>query len=87
MNAKAMLFVDDRKCEILKVDAVLKQGMGANQDLRLSAGDALEYALSVLTLVPTGEHRDTDVQIACKRLDKVKVLMGENLGRRHESRL
>ena len=41
MNAKAVLFVDNHQPQFLKIDTVLKQRMGANQNIDLATGQSL----------------------------------------------
>ena len=87
-DAEAVLLVDDREPQPRQLDVLLEQRVGADRELRLAAGDrraALRAAPSpawppdsqaIVTPQPSSHCRELAV-----------VLLGEDLGRRHERHL
>ena len=57
MHTKAVLFINDDKAKVLKLDTVLKQCMRANNQLCLATGDCLKRAASGHGTLATREPR------------------------------
>lgn len=84
MNAKTVLLVDDGKPQILKSHRLLKQGVGADDDLRRARSDCRQRFRPRRALVPPCEQRDLDARSPRQRFKPGEVLPGENIGRGHQ---
>ena len=87
LDAEAVLLVRDDETETEKRHRVADERVRADDHVELSAGECLLY----LALLPDG-HRarqpsDTDAKRLKQRAQRVLVLLGEDLGRRHEGTL
>ncbi|VVN26570.1 hypothetical protein PS624_04614 [Pseudomonas fluorescens] len=83
LHTEAMLFVDDHQREVLELHFVLEQRVGADHHRR-AAGDLFQRGDAVLALELAGQPRDVDAQRFEPALEGDEVLLGENLGRRHQ---
>ena len=84
LHAKAVLLVDDGQPEIAKLYVILKQRVGADNHGGLAGGDQLQLvgALLALELARYPGHRQP--QGTEPALEVVEVLLGQNLGWRHQ---
>ena len=87
MHAEAVLLVDHRKAEIAEHDAVLEQGMGADDDVDRPGCQVGENGLALLAFFASGEDLDTQAGCLGERRDGGEVLTGEDFGRGHHRRL
>ena len=87
MDAEAVLFVDHRQGQVAKLDALLKQRMGADGDGHLATGQAVEDGLAVAAPFAAGQKVDLGPGGGGQGLDGGQVLARQNLGRRHQGRL
>ena len=86
-HAEAMLLVDDGEPQAVEGHLVLEERVRADGELRLAAGDGLQRGLLRARLEAAGEPAHLHAQ----RLQPVRelevVLLGEDLGGRHERHL
>ncbi|MNB92028.1 hypothetical protein D3C75_391200 [compost metagenome] len=86
LYAETVLFVDDHQCQVLELHFVLEQRVGADHHRR-AAGDLLQRGDAVLALELAGQPRDFNAQRLEPALEGDEVLLGENLGGRHQRNL
>ena len=85
-NTKAMLLVDDSEPEVIKENVGLYQCMSADHQLHRSISGSCKK----LSPTPMGRRSGQQPhlhQAAGESIDRLKVLVGKCLGRRHEGRL
>jgi hypothetical protein len=58
VDAEAVLLVDNGEGEIVEFDLVLEQCMGADQEVDVAGGEAVESAGAVAAALASGEDRD-----------------------------
>jgi hypothetical protein len=87
LDAEPVLLVDDRDREVGEPDLLLDQRVGADRDLRLSAGDPRSRGRVLLRGQGAREQHERDVELGADPLDRQEVLLGERLGRRHQRAL
>jgi hypothetical protein len=87
VNAEPVLLVDHSQGEVPVHHRFLEQGVGADHDLGLSIGDALEQLGAFLALGAGCEHGNLDTGRFGHFPDRGVVLAGEDLGRGHQHRL
>ncbi len=87
MHAEAVLLVDDHEGEVLEGDRLLKQRVGADQDVDAPVAQARKDLLPLLATLAPGEKGDAKTRRRGEALDGLEVLPGEQLGRRHQRRL
>ena len=89
IHAEAVLLIRDHQRELVIHDLLLKQGMGANDEVRIVDGDALIERLPLLRRHRARhKHRSKREGILLDhRLHLRIVLLRENLRRRHQGRL
>ena len=88
MHAEAVLLVDHREAEVAERDVLLEQRVGAEDDVDLAGCDApASVGCARRALVAAGEQGDAQARRLGQRREPLKVLAGEDLGRRHQRRL
>ena len=87
MHAEFVLLVDDDQAEILEDDMLLKQSMRADQNVDASALQRLDDLRALAAPLAPGEQRDAQAGGGTECADGLKMLPGEQLGRRHQRRL
>ena len=98
LHAEAMLLVDDHEPEVVEVDGVLQERMGADDDAGLARGDGSEFVAALPRGLRAREIGDPRAQVARaeqsglreraeERSDGAQVLLGEHLGRGKQSSL
>ena len=88
MHAEAMLFVDHGEAEIAKGDALLKQGMGADDDIDLPVGERGAGAGAFGALVASREQsRGAGRRARHIGAMRLEMLARQHLRRRHQGRL
>ena len=86
LHAEAVLFVDDRQCKALEFHFILEQRVGADHHRRAVA-DAFQCRRAGLALELAGQPGDFDVQRLEPLAEVEEMLLGEDLGRRHQRHL
>ena len=86
-DAEAMLLVDDRQAEPGKAHLLLDQRMRADDEPGLARRDLLEHLVALLALAAAGEPGDGDAERREPADELLQVLLGEDLGRRHQGAL
>jgi len=84
MHAKAVLFVNHGKSQVLEVHIRLKQGMCANEDVDRPGREPLQQLRARATLLAAGEQGKPQASRLGERSDGVGVLPRQDLRRRHE---
>ena len=84
MHAEAMLLVDDGEREIVECDVVLKQRVGADQEIDLAVREPRENVVALLAALAAGQDGDAEAGGFGERCDGVEMLAGEDFGRRHQ---
>ena len=79
-----MLFVDDREPQIGELDALLEQGVGADDDARATRTHRLETGSPLRRAELAGQPADVDAERIEPGGEVQQVLLGEDLGRRHQ---
>ena len=87
VHAEAVLFVDDGQGEIVERHLVLKQRMGAEQQVDVAEREPVEDFRARAAALAPGEDGDVEACGLGQRRDGGEMLAGEQLGRRHERRL
>ncbi len=86
-DAEAMLLVDDDKSKLPEADRILDQRMRADDHVERAAGELRLHLAALLCGRRPGEDRDAKARRLEQAPDVDEVLLGENLGRRHEGDL
>jgi hypothetical protein len=86
-HPEAVLFVDHCQLQALEDDVVLKERVGADDDLDLAGGEPGQLLLAGRALVAAGDQHRLDPMRRQRSGDGFVVLAGEDLGRRHEGGL
>ena len=84
LHAKAVLLVDDGQPEVAKLHVILKQRVGADNHGGLAGGDQLQLVGARLALELARHPGHRQPQGTEPALEVVEVLLGQNLGWRHE---
>ena len=87
MHAEAMLLVDDDQGERGELDALLKQGMCADDDGRMPGANPLQDGAARLAGLPPGQQRHGNPQRLEPAPKILRMLVGQKFGRRHQRRL
>src|SRR5690606_31264363 len=85
LDAEAMLFVDDHESEILELDVVLQELVGADHDVDAAARDALQHFLGSLRAAKARQLLDAYGPIRKPVGERAVVLLRQQ-GRRYEHR-
>ena len=86
-DAEAVLLVDDGEAEVAEGDVGLEERVGADEDGDLAGGEGGELGGALGALVAAGQQVEADAGGLGERRERVEVLAGEDLGRRHQRRL
>ncbi len=86
-DAKAVLLVDHAQTHARHAHVLLNQGVGADDELNLAAGNALEQNFSFPRRRRCRQERGGDAESLGKFLQGAIVLLGEHFGGRHPERL
>ncbi len=84
MHAETVLLVDHGEPEIAKADAFLEQRMGPDRDVDRAGGEPIEDSAAFRALVAAGEEREPQPGGAGEGAERLIMLAGEDLGRRHK---
>ena len=82
-----MLLVNDSQTQARKHHIILNHGMCAHKDMDGSSLQVFEDRSTFLTLHATSEQFNTDRHIAQKGTNGLKMLLGKNLSRSHDTGL
>ena len=86
-HAEAMLLVDDGEAEIGEGDALLKQRVGADDNVDLARSPARRASRAARRLVAAGEQGNPQARAFGELAPCARMLAGEHFGRRHHRRL
>jgi hypothetical protein len=86
-DAEAVLFVDDDEGETVEPDGRLDQRVCADQKVDLPPLEGAEQRLPLAPAHPAGQEPHADARRRQPRGEAVRVLLGEDLRRSHESAL
>ena len=87
LDPETMLLVDHHQSEPLKRDALLKQRVGTDNDSRLAGGNPLSHRGLLGRGLPPEEQLRLEIERSQQRFQRGPVLLGQQLGGRHERRL
>ena len=87
MHAETMLFINDHQAQLMKGDRFLKQGMGADDHLRLSGSDPFQLFTAFSAFLPAIEPSDVQAQWLQPGHESLTVLFGKNFRRGHHGGL
>jgi len=87
VHAEAVLLVDDDERQVAKRDTFLEQRVRADDELRITAGDAVERIAPRRGALAAAEPGRLDAKRFEPGREVAPVLFGEQLGRRHDRRL
>ena len=82
-----MLFVDNDDPELLKLHVIVEQGMGADNECRLTLRNAFQALAALPAFDRPGEEHHWQVERLQELLQGGEVLLGQNFRGSHESRL
>ena len=83
IDPETMLFVDNDQRKPREPDALLEQGMGADDDPGVARSDLFENLLTGGTGHRSGEQADLDIQGAQPAGDRLVLLFGQQFGGHH----
>src|SRR5205807_1663642 len=83
-HAEAMLLVDDDETELVKAHIALHKRMGTHDEMDAASFDFGKLLLPGGGGRRAGEQSDSKARRLQQTRDVEKMLLGENLGRRHE---
>ena len=86
-HAKAVLLVDHHEAEIAVIDRVLKDRVGADQELDRAIEQPHQDRLALAPLGPARQQRDLHPRRAEHLPERLEMLARENFGRRKQRRL
>ena len=87
VHAEAVLLVDDRERQVMKLDFVLEQRMGADQQVEVAGNESCQDFAAFLAALAAGEDRKPQPGCRGERRHGLVVLAREDLGRRHQGGL
>ena len=82
-----MLLVDHGEREVLEVDPLLEERVGADQDIDLAGGQRRQRSFSRAPRIPPREQGEGDAAALQQSAERIGVLVGQQLGRHHQSGL
>ena len=85
--AKAVLLVDDRQRQVFEFHFVLNDGVGADHQARFAALDERQHLAPLFGFLAAGEPRGFHTQRLQPGYEFAKVLLGQDLGGRHQGAL
>ena len=87
VHAEAVLLVDDGEREIVKRHVVLKQRVGADDEIDIAGGERRQNLRAFAAALAAGEDGEADAGGRRQPRDGGEMLPRQNFGRRHERRL
>ena len=84
MHAESMLFIDDHQCELRECDAFLKQRVCADDQRGETLANPFEHGAARLAGLPPRQQRHGDPERLEPAPEILRMLIGEQFGRRHE---
>ena len=84
VHAEAVLLIDHHQCQRGKLDALLKQGVRADDDSGMTQPNALEHGAARLARQPSAQNGHRDAERLEPAAEILRVLIGEQFGRRHQ---
>ena len=87
MHAESVLFVDDDQGEALEHHLFLEDGVGTHHHLDAAIGDGGQRFFSCLALLLARQPADSDAERFQPLGEVDGVLLGQQLGRRHQPHL
>ena len=82
-----MLFVGDDETEIAEDDILADKRVRADDQLRLAGGDLFARRALLRGRLRAGQKQNLHAERPKERRERLRMLLGEDLGRRHERRL
>ena len=86
-DAKAVLLIDHHQSQLLKHDALLKQGMGAAHRMNIAIGEAFQHHALVTGLILAGQHFEAQADLGHQGGEARIMLAREDFGWCHQGRL
>ena len=86
-DAEAMLLVDDREAQPREPHLLLDQRVRADDEAGFARRDLGEHLVALLALAAAGEPGDRDAERRQPADQLLQVLLGQDLGRRHQRAL
>ena len=86
-DAEAVLLVDDDEAEPQELDGILEERVRPDEHVDAPAGERVEDLRARLALHAPRQELGAEARLAEDPEDRREVLLGEDLGRRHERRL
>ncbi len=86
-DAEALLFVDDEQAEVLELEVLREDAVGADEDVDLACGGLLEDVLLLFCGAEARDHLDVDGEVGEAALEGFEVLEGEDGGGREDGDL
>ena len=87
MHAETMLLIHHRVSQIAKDHALLKDRVGAHENVDLPCGQRRQRPVAFGDLVASRDEGEADAHALPQRKHALVMLAGENFGGRHERRL
>jgi len=78
MNAESMLLINNREPEIRELNALLKQGVGADNNLRAAVGNGGELNFAAFAFQFAGQPCNTNTEGTQPRIKVEAVLLRQN---------
>lgn len=82
-----MLLINHGEAKIAKFDPLLKERMGADENIRLPRRQRRQFRIARAALVPPGQESDANTGSFGKRRKPGEMLLRENAGRGHQRAL
>ena len=86
-DPEPLFLVDDQQAQILELDALLQQPMGADEDVHLALGGVLEDGLGVSAVLIPGQHADAHREPLEPPSSGLEMLVGQHGGGHQNGRL
>ena len=86
-HAEALLFVDDEQAEVLELDVLGEQAVGADEDVDFAGFEFFEDDLLLFRRAEARDHLDGDGKLREALLEGFEVLEGEDRGGREDGDL
>ena len=84
VHAEAVLLIDDHETQALKLDALLKQGVCADRNLRAAGREFAERANAARPRASASDQREIQIERREPRAEVARVLLREQFRRRHD---
>ena len=83
-DPEAMLLVDDDQTEVGEANLPAQKRMRSHDEVEGSRGHAIEHRAALILAQRAGEHAKTEAELLGRGPQGLRVLVGEQLGRRQE---